>query len=249
MSKKLLRLGVLLMGVLLAQTLISKDRDWGSYDRLLVTERFLNALYPELVNVRGMLILRAQEFHAAIRDVGAPSEIDLFSCHPASGIPAGNVRGETPHPPHCTGLYPPGPSEFLSVSVIFSSPYPMRGFSARGSFLGSKGKPVQQEIIDHPEWNEGQRIEALRRANPRFGPGKKDELLRTVPVAPILQFTGCRLQLDTAVLYAIREESPPDPPIAGFAWRISGTRLASKHKDSCLARFDPFEGKLVGIDF
>jgi hypothetical protein len=150
---------------------------------------------------------------------------------------------------HCTGLYPSSPSEFLSIRVIFSSPYPIRSFTATGSFLGSEGKPVRQEIIDHPEWNEEQRINALQRANPRFGPDKKEELLHTVPVVPILQFTGCRLQLDTAVLYAVREESSPDPPIASFAWRISGTRLGTKHKDRCVARFDPFEGKLVGIDF
>jgi hypothetical protein len=250
MFKKLLPFIALLMSVLIARALIAKDQDWGSYDRLLVTQRFLSAVYPELVNVRGLLILCAQEFHAAVKDIGAQSEIDLLPCHPGSGIYGGSVPGQPPPSPlpHCTGLYPSGPSEFLSVSVMFSSTYPIRSFSVSGSFLGSKGKPVQQEIIEHPEWNEEQRIGALRHASPRFGPDNKAELLRTLPVAPILRFTGCRLQLDTAILYAIREESQPDPPIARFAWRISGTRLGTEHKDHCMARFDPFEGKLVGVE-
>jgi len=41
---------------------------------------------------------------------------------------------------------------------------------------------------------------------------------------------------------------PPDPPVAGVGWRISGkNHHGSKLHDSCSATFEPFDGKLLVV--
>lgn len=252
MCKKLLCFLTLLISLLTSLVLMAKDKDWGAYDRLLVTQRFLYALYPDLQNARGLFILRTEGLHPATKEVAGPGEIDVISCLSGSGVPGGSVPGAPPPPPpppHCNGLYPSGPSEFLTVEVMFSTRYPIGSFSVGGSFARSKSKPAEKEIIEHPEWKEEQRIDALRRANPRFGPDQKQEFLRTVPVDAILKFTGCHLQLDTATLYAWRgDDAPPYPTIAEAAWRISGQyRRTGKRPEKCSAAFEPFDGRLIHL--
>ncbi len=248
MCKKLFCFLILLLSLTASFALQAKDKDWGPFDRLRVMQKFLDAVYPDLKNSRGLLILRTEEFHAA---TGAMDEIDAIQCHPGSGVPGGSVPGQPPAASmqHCAGLYPPDPSYFLTVQVWFSTKYPIRSYSAGGSFTEMRSKSVRKEIIDHPEWNEQQRIEALRQANPRFGPDHKKEFLSTVPVEAIRKFTGCYLQSETAALYAWRSDDvPPDPPVAAIAWRISGkSHNASRHHDACSAAFEPFEGRLISV--
>ena len=235
---------LVLTSLLFGCVLMPQDKGWGPYDRLLVTEEFLNALYPDL-KVSGLLILRQEGIHIGM---GSMNEIDVIPCHTGSGVYGGNVPGAPPHPPYCTGLYPSGPSEFLYFEITFSQGYPIRYFSAGGSFVYSRARGVLKEIADHPEWNQEQRINALRQANPKFGPESKQEFLRTIPLEVIRKFTGCDLQPSTAVLFASRDEAPPDPPIAGVGWRVSGRYLnGPKDHDFCSAAFEPFDGKLLSI--
>jgi hypothetical protein len=176
------------------------------------------------------------------------NEIDVISCHTGSGGYGGNVPGAPAPPPYCTGLYPSGPSEFRYLVITFSKKYPIRDFAAGGSFVHSRGMGVSKEIADHPEWSQEQRINALRQANPKFGPENKQELLRIIPLEAIRNFTGCSLQLTTAALSAWRDEAPPDPPHAGVAWRISGRYPnAGKNRNFCSAAFEPFDGRLLSI--
>ena len=239
----LYRLRLLL--ILLKPTLLAQEKSGGPFDRLLVTENLLDAIYPGLKDQRGLLVLRAQEFHAAIP--GGEADIDLFLCHPGSGVP------QMGHPfLPCQGFYPKGPSEFMSVHVSFSTKYPIREFGAGGSFIVGKSKPVEQEIIAHPEWNEQQMIDALRRANPRFGPNNRAEFLRTLPLEAIVRFTGCHLETESAAFDAYRLDQPkPDQSYAGIVWRISGHRDLPNNlpgEESCVARFEPFDGKLGSVN-
>jgi len=235
---------LVMVSLLFGPVLMSQDKGWGSYDRLLVTEKFLNSAYAEL-KISGLLILRQEGIHDGM---GALNEIDVISCHTGSGVYGGNVPGAPAPPPYCTGLYPSGPSEFLSLEITFSKKYPIRDFAAGGSFVRSRSMGVSKEIADHPEWSQEQRINALKQANPRFGPENKQGLLRIIPLEAIRNFTGCSLQLKTATLSAWRYETQPDPPNAGVAWRIQGKYLdASKGHDFCSATFEPFDGRLLSI--
>jgi len=225
--------------------LSAQQEDWGRFDRLAVTQKFLDAVYPDLRTSEGLIILRSQAFHAG---GGPPDEIDVVRCRPGSGMYGGFVPGAPPPLPHCAGLYPDGPSRFLSIEVGFWRQYPIRFFSAGGSFFGSQIVPVQKEVAAHPEWSEEEMLEVLHRVNPQFGHEHQQEFLRTVPVEAIRRFTGCKLQFSTAVLYVSRAEAPPDPPQVGVAWRIYGHYLyGPKSHNTCIARFEPFEGKLISV--
>jgi hypothetical protein len=186
---------------------------WGSFDRVFVTRNFLDAIYPDLKQTRGLMVLRT--------GTGTQDEIDLFPCHPGSGV------GQPGHDVvHCIGLYPAGPSEFLTTGITFVDAYPIWQFSIDGSFVRAKSVPVEKEIIAHPEWKEEQMIDALRRAHPRFGPDNKQEFLSIVPVEVILKYSRCHLELTTGVFHAFRQEGKPDPSTAGFLWRVTGRRKA-----------------------
>jgi hypothetical protein len=242
MSRELRCFLSLLMSFLLSLPLLAQYNNWGSFDRLTVTRRFLEAMYPGLRLSSGLLLLR---------DAGAMSEIDAIPCRLGTGVDAGYVPGAPPAPPpppHCIGLYPSGPSDFLSAEVRWSTKYPIRHISVGGSFVRSRAELVLKEIADHPDWSQEQRLEALHRAGPRFGSGNRGGLLRIIPVDVILKFTGCRLQPGTAALFVWRDEAPPDPPVAGVAWRISGKYIYGPElHNSCSAEFEPFDGKLLGV--
>jgi hypothetical protein len=224
---------------------IGQEKDWGSFDRLLVTQKFLDAIYPDLRHVEGALILHAVEFHAA---TGQGDQIDVVPCKPGSGIvtyPAGQVP-----PPSCgAGGFPSAFSDFMSLSVIFSIKYPIRALGAGGRFLKGKSEPVKRQIAAHPEWDEQQRIEALQRAHPRFGVDDKRELIGGIPVDALFMFTGCKLEVDSATLFASRAEAKPDPPSVEIGWHVSGHHpdAAKDSGDRCSAIFEPFDGRLVQI--
>jgi hypothetical protein len=216
-------------------TAAAQDRTWGSFDRVLLTKNFLEAIYPDLKQTQGLIILRTGS--------GTRDEIDLFPCQPGSGV------GQPGHDfVHCIGLYPPIPSEFLTTSINFVDIYPIYEISIGGNFVRAKNVPLEKEMIAHPKWREEQMIDALRRAHPRFGPDNKLEFLDTLPTKVILKFTGCRLEPSTAVLHAFRQEGKPEPPMGAAIWRVAGTRQHGKTNDSCVARFEPFEGRLISID-
>jgi hypothetical protein len=235
MLAKPTRLAVIFLTLAAGLAAAAQDKAWGSFDRVLLTKNFLDAIYPDLKQTQGLIVLRTGS--------GTRDEIDVFPCHPGSGV--GQAGRDFVH---CIGLYPAGPSEFLTTAIGFVDEYPIWQFSIGGSFVHAKSVPVEKEIIPHPEWKEEQMIDALRPAHPRFGPDNKQEFLRTLPVEVIFKFTGCRLEPDTVVLHAFRQEGKPEPSIAATFWRVTGTRKAGKINDSCVARFEPFDAKLIGID-
>ncbi len=213
------------------------------FDRLRKVEEFFDLVYPDLKTQRGIVFLSAVEFHAI---TGAQDQVNFIPCYPGSGIPLATE----PLPNYCAGTYLPHSSSFLSASFWFSKRFPIRWFGAAGSFVNEKVKAVQEEIAKHPEWTtQEERLDALRRANPRFGPEKKEEFLKTVPARAIYEFTGCHLDLSTAHLVATWEEAKPDPPLIQVVWSISGHqgRHAKPETDRCWATFEPFDGKLLSI--
>lgn len=226
----------------------AQDKEWGSFDRLLAAQYFLDAVYPDLRHYEGLLTLRAVEFRTA---TGQGNVVDLVPCKPGSGIVTySNVEPGWQPPPNCgDGRYLGNPSNFLSMDVTFGAKYPIRDFGALGSFVHAKSNPVEKQIAAHPEWSDKQKFDAVRQANPRFGPDKKPQFLKAVPVDAIFKFTGCRLQLDTAQFLAVRQElGDRDRSARGeIGWRISGLRRNERTDEevNCVARFEPFDGNLI----
>lgn len=248
MNRNLTKAARIIVAVIWACSTFAQDKDWGPFDRLLVTQKFLDAVYPDLKHVEGALILHAVEFHAA---TGQGNQIDLVPCHPGSGIVTYSNRapGQAP-PPNCgSGGFASPFSDYLTLSVIFSIKYPIRSVGAGGSFLTAKSESVRKQIVAHPEWDEQQRIKTLEAAHPRFGVDEKQELIRSIPSDAIFKFTGCKLELDSATIFATRDELDPYPPKSQVGWHVSGHHpdAAKDSGDRCSAIFEPFDGKLVQI--
>lgn len=226
--------------------LVAQDKEWGPFDRLLVTQYFLNAVYPGLAHYEGALILRTIEFHTI---TGQGNVVDLVPCHPGSGVVyhPDSERTQEP-PPHCgDGRYLAKTLDFLSMDIKFGVKYPIREFGALGSFAHSKSEPVDKQIAAHPEWDDRQRLEAVRHADPQFGPDKKAEFLKSLPIDAISKFTGCHLRLDSAEFLTYRQEGEAHASWGHAEWRISGSRQreTSDQEESCTARFEPFDGRLI----
>lgn len=222
-----------LLGVSIAQ---AAGRSWGDYDRMLTTERFLVAVYPELLQERGLLTFQTQEFNLT---PGWPLYVHLLRCHPGSGVPAG---GQHPLRRPCPGPMQPDATNFLMVSVdSFSSRFPIFRFGAGGDFVDAKLRALRAEIRSHPEWDEKAMLEALRLARPQFGPDSREAFLKKVPKEVIYRFSGCRLDLKKASFGAFVSGE------LGMMWRVPGTSRVRGNKEICSATFEPFEGKLLTI--
>jgi hypothetical protein len=242
-SRKIFFVAILALSVLSAW---AQDPEWGPFDRVLVTKKFLDAVYPDLHHYQGLLLFRAVEFHAV---TGQGNVLDLIVCQPGSGIVTYEnlPPGQSP-PPHCgDGRLFTQPSDFLSMDVTFGKKNPITVFGAMGSFVHSKSAGVDKQIADHPEWNDQDRLQALRSAHPRFGADQKDSLLASVPVDAIFQFTGCRLDPTRIELIAYRQETTAGSAFGSVEWRIGGRRRHERtgEEENCVARFEPFEGKLL----
>ena len=205
-------------------------KKWVDYDRLRAIERFLNAVYPEFQQHGGFLTVQTGEFNSS------SDQLNLFfvQCWPGSGVPA---QGTKPLFPHCNSNIGSIDSDFLSL-IVHTGParFPIQQFSAQGKFVDEKQNRFLAEVKAHPEWQEPEKLEALRKAGPNFGPENKEAFLKSVPAEIVYQFSSCRLNLKTATFGA------------DYGWVVQGTHRRGKRDYPCHANFEPFEGKLNGID-
>jgi hypothetical protein len=224
---------------------------YGCFDRLAVVQKFVDEIYPGLIRVHGLILSRSEGFHLSSKESLSSVEVDIMPCRPGSGIPGEGAEPQRPAIPHCTGLFLPSLSEFLTMSVGFSDKFPISGFQARGSFVEAKGQAAKQEIWDHPEWGRPEWTEAVLRAKPQFGPAQKQELLQSIPeqtIKALREFTGCELDLETASFWVNRLGNKPDPMRVEIQWMVSGHKTTEgAGPNSCGAMFEPFEGKLLSV--
>jgi hypothetical protein len=154
MRKESIHAVLLVLLVLALPSGVSAQQKFGRFDRLAVVQRFLDEVYPDLKHVYGLLTARSEAFHLIDpQDFSRGGlQVDVAPCRPGSGVPGGGAEPQRPRVPHCTGLFLPSFSEFLTMSVGFSDKFPNSGLQARGSFVEAKGQAAKQEIWDHPEW-------------------------------------------------------------------------------------------------
>jgi hypothetical protein len=208
------------------------------YDRIQLAENFLNALYPELGPHR--LITIETEFGW----VGSYYfYVGITPCRLGSGVPAGGYTHRLVE--SCPGPLQADASSFFmaSIRLVTKKPY-LRGYGAGGEFLSGRLDAWRKEIIKHPEWSEGDILDDLRRRNPHFGPADKDAFERTIPTDTIEQFSGCRLQPESAAFFAKRLGRPPDTDMQ-LGWTVNGKDRVKG--GGCSAEFEPFEGRLVRL--
>lgn len=220
---------------LCSQSLASGQKH-ADYDRLHAVERFLDAIYPQLQQHGGFLTLQTEEFNrtSAAVDFSAPVNLFFVQCWPGSGVPAGGTKTLLPH---CNGNVGSVVSDFLHI-ILETGPakFPIHRFYAQGKFVEEKQNALLTEIQAHPEWSESEKFDAVKKAGARFGPENKEKFVKSVPADVIYQFSACRLNLGTASF-------GPD-----YGWVIQGTRGQGHKQYPCHAGFEPFDGKLIGID-
>lgn len=219
------------IGLLLCSHGTVAARKGADYDRLRAIERFLSAVYPELQQHGGFLTLQTDEFNSG---PGGEIYLSFVQCWPGSGVPA---QGTKPLLPHCNSYLGSVDSDFLQM-IVWAGPaeFPIRHFDARGKFVDEKQNTFIADLKAHPEWKEPEKLEALLKAGPKYGPENKEAFLKSVPADIIYQFSSCRLNFGIATFGA------------DYGWVIQGTHHERNRDYPCHANFEPFEGRLVGLD-
>jgi hypothetical protein len=221
------------MVFVVCQSLWGQSPSYGTYDRITVLERFLEAVYPDLRQQEGRLTIQTQEFHSG---GGVPMmQIDFVPCHPGSGVPQG---GKWIIPP-CQGLAPSNPSSFLSIETWFrSAKFPIVHYSANGEIIAKEYQLLNREAMNHPERSWEDQLAALKRATPKFAEENREELLKTIPAKSIQEFSGCQLDLNSAVYGR-----------GSLGWYVRGKKQSGKSNPrQCSATFEPFHGNLLSLD-
>jgi hypothetical protein len=107
---------------------------------------------------------------------------------------------------------------------------------------------IHRLMREHPEWNDEEALQALRKTDARFGPWNRSELLSKVPIAGLTPFFG-KLRIKSAEFQVQYRNEPPqedDVPFPEMLWKIRLERVGSP-AESYLLDFEPFEGKLVRL--
>lgn len=110
--------------------------------------------------------------------------------------------------------------------------------------VGSKQIHDAWVIINaHPEWTDEQDLEAARRLGMRFGPDKKADLLRTLPLKELSSIYG-PLQI-TEASFRVAGLKEPETSFADLHWLITAKCVGTKN--SLLIMVEPFHGKIIGM--
>jgi hypothetical protein len=233
--RRLRKTFLIALAALFSSPLISTEKqfaDWVNYDRMRAIERFLDAVYPQLQQEKGLLTFRTMEFNIASTDT---LYVSFVRCRVGSGVPAG---GGTFPPPNCGNFLDSGSSAYLNFTVETGPrEFPIGVFDARGEFVAAKLEELRKEMKAHQEWSERETLNALNQAQPKFGPDNRRAFLQTIPADAIYRFSGCRLDVNSAKFLW-----------AGPYWSVPGTYNNGKRGAyPCSVSFEPFEGRLLGI--
>ena len=110
--------------------------------------------------------------------------------------------------------------------------------------VGSKQMHDAAEVINaHPEWTDAQDLEAAQKLGMRFGPDKKAELLRILPLKGLSSIYG-PLQITEAKF----ETTGPKEPGSYFAdlhWYVTAKRVGASEKVQIM--IEPFYGRITAI--
>ena len=104
---------------------------------------------------------------------------------------------------------------------------------------------IRELVEAHPEWSEERALAELNRAGARFGPEKKDELLKTVRLEKYERFIG-HFTIKSVEFAALSE--PHEGNFAFLWWRIKlDVELSGGSHTEYSLIFEPFEGKLTQV--
>jgi len=97
----------------------------------------------------------------------------------------------------------------------------------------------------HPEWTDEQDLEAARKLGMRFGPEKKAELLRILPLKELSSVYG-PLQI-TEAEFRVTGKKEPESSFADLHWYVTAKHVGAPQKLQLQILVEPFHGKIVAI--
>jgi len=114
-------------------------------------------------------------------------------------------------------------------------------------FINNKSsKQIQdaREVIDsHPEWTDEQDLDTATKLGMRFGPKKKNDVLRLIPLKELSEFYG-PLRIQKA-FFSITRTKQPGSNFADLTWFITVDRVGAQKTLQIMV--EPFRGKIVAI--
>jgi hypothetical protein len=211
----------------------AQPEDAYSYNYVALARQFLRELYPGL----------------------PPLYVTIGDRQPLDGSDILNMFGiELSKPEWRAGGYPRGgtpPVEPNICGVGCDCHNPVLGgefgfdrqFEDREMFMAWMGGPfltcrlnrLLEVMSKHPEWTDARILAELRSSGAKFGPNRKEELLRVLPIAKLKPFVG-EIEVKS-VEFQVRE----------LHWLVRVTwhdRQGHVDQGSFLI-FEPFEGRLI----
>jgi hypothetical protein len=227
----------------------------GSLDRAENAIHMAEILYPELKGRE----LTIQFSHGTGGPLSGPS--DAASLLIAVDKPEWHAPGETDKHPVRT----PQPSRSKAVEVelplYLQFDFIRTIFDKTGNRLGTKLScwPVQfsnanavlskqmhdawVSINAHPEWTDGEDLKAARELGMQFGPEKKTDLLRILPLKELSSIYS-PLQI-TEAKFKVTGLKEPESSFADLHWYITAKREGGKKTLQIMV--EPFHGRITAI--
>jgi len=109
---------------------------------------------------------------------------------------------------------------------------------------GSKQIHDAWDVINgHPEWTDEQDLEAARKLGMLYGPEKKSDLLRLLPLKELSSIYG-PIEISAAE-FTITGVKEPETSFALLHWLITAKRVGTRKTMQLMV--EPFHGKVIGI--
>jgi hypothetical protein len=110
--------------------------------------------------------------------------------------------------------------------------------------VGSKQIHAAAEVINaHPDWTDKEDLEAATKLGMRFGPDKKIDLLRILPLKGLSSVYG-PLRI-TEANFSAAAVKQPGSNFADLHWYVTATRVNASQKLQIMV--EPSHGKIVAI--
>jgi len=168
----------------------AQSDDTRPYNYVALARQFLRELYPGLTRQLSVTIRDQQPLDGSDMLTLFGIELDKPEWRPPGGLPPGspppvepNICGEgcVCKNPVLTGQFGfDWQGEDREVVMAWMG----------GPFLTCRLDRLLEVVRKHPDWKEARILTELRSSGARFGPDRKDELLRVLPIANLKRFVG-----------------------------------------------------------
>jgi hypothetical protein len=206
--------------------------DAGPHDHVAIARQFLREVYPDLT----------RQLYVTIRD---QSTLDKSDNLPLFGIELDKPKWMPPGglPP---GVPPPVEPNICGEGCVCGNPIltGQFGFDAHGEvlmawmggpFLTCRLDGLLEVVSKHPDWTDTRILNEMRSSGAKFGPDRRGEFVRLLPIARLRPFLG------EIEVRSVEFEARKLTWLVRLTWRDREGHVDQKP----FLVFEPFEGRLI----